>query len=213
MRDFFKNLLRFNVSGGSKVVLFLLISIFAVAFLTALLVGTADFSFSVGNYLIWIIVLAVVMPVIFLVINFMPWCSGVFNWKNRMPSKKVVITTVIALVVLFLWSPWSERDPATEAALAPAQATTYPIELLMEEWESWPDIEAPVGTFAYSEVPRGKKFDFDPMGKVLIRVEGSEKAIMYSPGDPEPHLGTIWNKVGYMSLEDKPVKVVRKVQK
>ena len=94
-----------------------------------------------------------------------------------------------------------------------AQSITSPIEIVLEEWKSWPDLEAPVGEFAYSKVPPGKKFDFDPLGKVYWTIEGSKKATLFTPGDPEPEYGTVWTRVGFMSLEEKPVLVLRKIEK
>lgn len=142
--------------------------------------------------------------------------AGIFFFRQRFQGTRFVSTVfwvfaLVSIVNALPWERWEEDSQST--ATSYAQGTSSPIEIVLEEWESWPDFEAPVGEYAYSKVPPGKKFDFDPLGKVYWTVEGSKRATLFTPGDPEPEYGTVWTRVGFMSLEEKPVLVLRKVEK
>jgi len=138
--------------------------------------------------------------------------TRMFGSKTIKFGSNTAITSGIVLVLCILSIFWPESK-ATDQVRAAQSASPELMRIHLEEWESWPDFIAPVGHFAYSEIPRGKKFVFEPLGRALVKVEGSNTAFLSTPDGPSVRLGLIFDRVGYMSLEEQPVIVTRKVQK
>lgn len=217
---------RFSLSDGTRIILLALVILLPVSVIITIAyhfflggekeIEAASTTAPVG-WIQWILLIIFVsIPLVALI------SVSIYYFRSYLKIPKVSKPTMpkvnwglglllvgLGVLIVILVSEW-EYTPSPP----PAQHLTSPIEITMEEWGSWPDLEAPVGKFAYSEIAWGKKFSFEPQGKVLIKMEGNDRAIVYTPGDPRPNLGKgISRRIGYMSLESHPVTVIRKVEK